>query len=187
MHSPSMGFNELWEKQGESNKFAYHLKVLEEDEFVLKVDNKYCLSHKGKTYVAYVDGESGDKTKFPLLGVICIVYDKVKDRYLMSKRLKEPFYGYIGFIGGKLEFSQYIYECARKEVKEETGLDCNVELKGIFSSKTYNNCELSYNHQMFVLLCSNPVGELLGRTREGENQWMSEEEIKKCNIFPNVL
>lgn len=186
MHSTGLGFNELWENEGESNKFAYHLKILEEDEFIEKINEKYSLSHKGKRYVAYVDGESGNKTNFPLVGVICVIYDKDKNKYLISKRLKEPFYGYYGFIGGKLEFSQYIFECAQKEIKEETGLVCDMGLKGLLSSKTYNNNFLSYNHQMFILFCTNPQGDLIDKTREGENIWMSEEEILKLKIFSDV-
>ncbi|MFW5902666.1 MAG: hypothetical protein ACOCTT_02155 [archaeon] len=30
MHEPKQGFNELWNKEIESNKFAYHLKKLRE-------------------------------------------------------------------------------------------------------------------------------------------------------------
>ncbi len=186
MHSSGMSFNELWGKNGNSNKFAYHLKILEEDELVEKIEGKYCLSHKGKKYATYVDGISGNKTKFPLIGIICVIYDKAKNKYLMSRRLKEPFYGYYGFIGGKLEFSQYIYECAKKEIKEETGLECDLKLKGIWSSKTYNNSELSYNHQMFILLCTNPRGEFLEKMREGENVWLSEKEMFEHKLFSDI-
>lgn len=185
MHKQFLSFNELWGKEGTSNSFAYHLKVLEEDGFIKKTESGYCLTHAGKKYAAYVEGESGTQAKFPLVGVIVVIIKD--DKVLLMKRTKEPFYGYWGFVGGKLKFTQYILECAAQEVKEETGLECDLELKGLFSSKTYNKKELSYNHQMFIIKGSNPRGELLRKTREGECAWVNVSEVSKLNIFPNVL
>ena len=102
------------------------------------------------------------------------------------KRTKEPFYGYWGFIGGKMNFDHYILESANKEVKQETGLTCDLELKGLFSTKTYNNNNLSYNHQMFIIKGTNPRGELLERTREGINKWVEINKINNLHIFPNA-
>ena len=77
-------------------------------------------------------------------------------------------------------------ECAEQELREETGLECDLELKGLFSAKTYNNSELAYNHQMFIIKATNPRGTLIEKTREGINQWFSHDEIKELAIFPNV-
>ncbi len=185
IHSPSLSFNQLWDRDGESNSFAYHLKVLEEDNLVEKIGNHYQLSHNGRKFTAYLDGESGGKHAFPLVGVVMIIMHN--DKFLMLKRTKEPFYGYWGFVGGKLKFSQYIMEAAKEELKEETGLECDLEFKGLFSSKTYNNNSLSYNHQLFVIKAINPKGTLIESTREGINKWFSYEEIKDLKTFPNIL
>ena len=85
-----------------------------------------------------------------------------------------------------MKFSQYVYECAEDEIKEETGLKCDLELKEIFSSKTYNNEKLSYNHQMLIVLCTNPRGELIEKTREGENVWVNEHEMSNLEMFPDI-
>ncbi|MBW3018995.1 NUDIX hydrolase [Candidatus Woesearchaeota archaeon] len=184
IHKPNMGFNELWNKEGESNKFAYHLKMLDEAGYIEKKGEKYSLTHKGKMYAAYASGESGSKEEAPLLGVIAVIFNG-KGQTLMVKRKKEPFYGYWGMVGGKMKFTQYILEAAKAEIKEETGLDCDVELKGIFSSKTYNNNELSYNHQMFVVKGTNPRGALTP-SREGEPCWIDLDKIESLRSFPNV-
>ena len=183
MHKPNMSFNELWEKEGESNKFAYHMKVLEEDELIEKTDSGYQLTHKGKRTSTYVDGSTGRQNKAPLVAVIVVVSNNGK--YLLMQREKEPFYGYWGFIGGKIEFNQYILECAESELEEETGLRCNLELKGLFSSKTQNNNELAYNHQIFIVKGTNPTGKLK-KTREGKPEWVLKEKIKNLKTFPNV-
>ncbi|NPE26936.1 NUDIX domain-containing protein [Methanococcoides sp. SA1] len=187
MHVPKMGFNELWGNEGESNKFAYHLRVLVEDGLVCKDDEKYCLTNGGKRFCAYIEGGSGKKSRFPLLGILAVIYDEVEDRYLVMKRTKEPFYGVWGLVGGKMGFDDYIEECGRREILEETGLECDVELKGIFSSKTYCGEELGYNHQMFVVLGRNPRGELKKGGREGDGVWMSLGEIEGLDSFPDVV
>jgi ADP-ribose pyrophosphatase YjhB (NUDIX family) len=185
MHHPNLTFNKVWEKKGKSNNFAYHLKILEEDGYVEQHQGKYHLSHKGKKYATYVDGGTGTEAKFPLIGVIIVVFRK-KDEILMMKRLKEPFYGYWGVIGGKLKFSQYILECAQQELLEESGLHADLTLKGLFSSKTMHNGSLSYNHEMFIIKGINPKGKLVTKTREGECAWKKISEISKMNIFPNI-
>ncbi len=186
MHRPGLTFNELWNKEVVSSAFAYHLKILCDDGFIERKDGAYYLTSHGKSYATYVDGESGKEEKFPLFGVIIVVYDHIKQKYLLLKRLKEPFYGYWGFHGGKIKFNQYILECAADELHEETGLHCDVELKGVFSSKTYNNGQLSYNHQLFVVYATNPSGVLIESTREGINEWFSADEITSLHTFPNV-
>lgn len=185
IHHPGLSFNQLWGRDGESNKFAYHLKVLETDGLLKKSGSGYELTHLGKKVAAYVDGDSGKKSEFPIMGVIVVV--EKDGKYLMLQRQKEPFYGYWGFVGGKLKFSQYLMEAAADELKEETGLECDLELKGLFSSKTYNDDSLSYSHQMFIVKGTNPRGKLLSSTREGINRWIPFAEIRSMKTFPNIL
>jgi ADP-ribose pyrophosphatase YjhB (NUDIX family) len=184
MHCPGTQFNALWEQDGPSNAFAYHINILLEDGLIEKTDNKYYLTHEGKKMAAYIDGETGNTAKAPLLTVAIVVVDKEKT--LMMRRTKEPFYGYWGFPAGKVKFSQYLLECAREELMEETGLECDLEMKGLFSSKTFSAGELSYNHQMFVVKGTNPRGTLIEKTREGENCWIAFDDILKHNTFPNI-
>lgn len=186
MHEPILSFNKLWEKKGSSNGFAYHLKSLEQEGFIKKTSKGYGLTHEGKKFAAYIDGETGEQSKFPVMGVLVVVYNKREDKVLMLHRLKEPFYGYWGFIAGKIKFSQYILECACAELKEEAGISCDLELKGLFSSKTMQNGKLAFNHQLFIVKGTNPRGKLIKKTREGECSWISIEKISKLNSFPNV-
>ncbi|MGV8151327.1 MAG: NUDIX domain-containing protein [Candidatus Woesearchaeota archaeon] len=186
IHEQNVSFNKLWDKKGESNKFAYHLKVLEEEGIITKNAKRYQLTNKGKKLAAYTEGADGKEAKFPVIAAIIIVFDKTKKKVLMTKRLKEPFYGYWGFIGGKIKFTQYIMECAEQELLEETGLKCNLELKGLFSSKTYHDNDLAFNHELFIIKGTNPKGKLIKKNREGECEWVKLEKVKTLNIFPNV-
>ena len=186
MHNPGMKFNELWGNVGESNKFAYHLKVLVEDGLIEKKDEFYSLTHEGKTFSTYLEGTDGSRAKFPALIVACVIYDKESDKYLFSRRTKEPFYGYWCWTSGKVRIDEFIYETAKKEIFEETGLTCDLELKGLLSAKTYDNNEFSYNHEILVVLGKNPKGDLIPKTREGEIFWLSEKEILEKKAIPTI-
>ena len=186
MHEPSLSFNELWGHEGESNKFAYHLRVLEEDDFVKKTGDAYALSHEGKKYVAYVEGATGKMEKAPLIVVAVVIYDQEKDAILMMQRTKEPFYGFWTLPSGKMKADQYLYECAAGEVKTETGLTCDYAWKGLISTKTYNDGSLSYNHQIFIMQGTNPRGTLEERTREGENHWVARKDLPSLKTYPNM-
>lgn len=186
MYNPIMTFNTLWNKEGRSNRFAYHLKKLETEGMVEKTASGYSLTHQGKEYVAYMETETGKEWKFPVMAVIPVIIDEKKGKILMVERRKEPFRGYWGFHGGKLKFSQYLLECAQESLKEETGLTCNLELKGLFSSKTYNNNGLSYSHQLFIVTGTNPRGKLLKKSRKGLNKWIKRGEVEKLKILPNI-
>lgn len=186
MHQPGLSFNALWDKQGTSNKFAYHLKTLEQDGLIKKEQGAYFLTSKGKSEAAFIDGASGKKASFPLVGILAVIFDS-DGKILLNRRLKEPFYGAWGMPGGKIKFEHTILECAAEEIKEETGLECDLELKGIFSAKTFNNEKLAYNHQMFIVKATNPRGELIPSTREGENHWLTIDEIKQLDTFPGVM
>ena len=186
MHNPVLSFNELWNKEGRSNKFAYHVKVLEQEGIIEKTVRGYRLANKGKKEAAYIEGATGKENKFPMLGVIIALHDNKNNKFLLLKRTKEPFYGYWSFHGGKLNFEQYIFECAEEKLKKKTGLKCNLVFKGMLSTKTYNNGKLSYNHQLFILKGENSKGKLIEQTTGGKNRWFTKEEINNLKVIPTV-
>ena len=57
----------------------------------------------------------------PRVGVgVMIVRD---DRVLMAKRARGRWAGWYGWIGGKLEFGEALQDCARRESREEAGVE----------------------------------------------------------------
>lgn len=184
MHVPGLSFNQLWGKQGRSNSFAYHLKTLEEQSLIKKKDENYVLTALGKRKVAYLNAKNGEMWSGPIVAVITVVTDGKK--YLLFERNKEPFRGYWGIHGGKLHSSLYILEQAVASIKEETGLECFVQLKGLFSSKTFEQEELAYNHQLFIVKATDPKGTLLKKSTKGTNAWKTKEELHKLKTLPNI-
>lgn len=186
MHTPGMLFNDLWGKdtcEVRSNKFAYHLKLMCDAGLIEKKQEKYYLSSQGKSLAVFIDGETGKKEKQPLVNIVMVVYDG--DKILLHQRLKEPFYGYYGFPGAKLKFGETILDCAKRELKEETNLDADVELVGMMNCHTFNDGELSYHHTQFIIKCTNPKGELKTEDREGTFVWASKEEVLSKKLFPD--
>jgi len=184
MYTPQLSFNRLWNKNGRSNKFAYYLQKLQKEELIVKEGKKYSLTAKGKQRATYINGKTGKVTQKPLLAVAVIL--KHRGKYLMLQRTKEPFHGFWGFPGGKIEFSNYPLEQAAESLLEDAGLRCQLQLKGIFFSKTYHAGKQLYNHQIFIVKGTEPSGHLLPLTAKGKNKWASRSEILSLKTIPNT-
>lgn len=187
IHSPGLSFNELWAHEGRSNNFAYYLKKLQEQGFVVKENDKYFLSEAGKGHSAFVEGVSGKKADFPAL--IVVILAKNNGKYLCQKRLKEPFYHYVGFVAGKINFGLNIIDCAKRDLKEETGLEAEkIKIKGIVQIHTYEQEKLLFHHYMIITIAEGINGNMMDKTHKGENFWLSSEEYNSMPLkFPNIL
>jgi ADP-ribose pyrophosphatase YjhB (NUDIX family) len=187
IHNPSLCFNELWAKQGESNTFAYHLNKLEKQGIVKKNEaGAYELSEEGKKLSAFIEGDTGSKADFPTFSVVLLVRDPSSDRWLCQKRLKEPFYGYWGFVSGKINFGQNLFECATRDLLEETGLHAaEWKLKALEQVKTFDGDKLLFHHYLFHLETDNSSGTLKEKTHKAEHEWLTLEEYKTRDTFPS--
>jgi ADP-ribose pyrophosphatase YjhB (NUDIX family) len=187
IHNPSLSFNELWNKQGESNKFAYHVNKMEADNLIVKnAEGKYALTAEGRKLSAFIEGDTGGKADFPTLTIFQLVW-RDDGRLLCQKRLKEPFYGTWGFVSGKQNFGWNIEECAKRDLKEETGLDANqYTIRGIEQVKTFDNDKLLFHHFLIAVETKNPKGELKSRTHKAEHVWLTPEEYKAMPKFPET-
>lgn len=185
MHFPKSSFSDLYEKDVESNKFTYHLNKMIEHGLVEKIDGKYSLTIKGKSEASTVDGETGIVKKRPFVTLLLAI--KKGEDYVLYKRMKEPYYGNVGFPGAKLELGEEIIPAAKRELFEETGLTCEGKLVTVQNIVTKNNDELFAHMTQFVVLFEDPKGELVKENREGTYVWMNKDKIKKLdNLFPDV-
>lgn len=184
IHKPGLSFSELWDKSIESNKFAYHLKTLEKQGIIKRVNNKYELTLKGKQRASVVDGDTGKDKKAP---IFCVLIIAVKDdEILLQERLREPMYGYWGFIGGRIESGRNLTETLKHELEEEAGLKGDFEIKGLFVVKTFEKGKLVYTHYHIVAKGFNVKGELKKEIKEGKNKWFKISEVPKLKTFPDV-
>lgn len=179
---PSAGFAELQKQTNlTSDHFNFHIKKLVETGYVDKTSNKYSLTVKGKEYANRLDTDENEIEKQPKVSVALIVEKTIDDKrvFLAQQRLKQPYYGFWGRLGGKVRWGESFEEAAARELKEETGLDGSFTFKLVFHKRDYKKTSGELlEDKVFIIMYSNDAsGELLEYFEGGRNQWMSEEEF----------
>jgi len=183
IHRPEARFSDLSDKTVESNAFSYHLKKMEQEGLIEKCDEVYRLTPEGRKASAFIEGDSGERAELPTPVVVVVVKDG--DKILAQKRLKQPFFGYHGFISGKVNFGFNILECAKRDLLEETDLEAELEFRGIGMSKTVEDDNLLFHHFFYFVLATNPKGKLKEKTHKAENFWVNISDIKNLERFPD--
>lgn len=187
-------FSELNTDNISSDHFTFHLKQLIEGGLVEK--NKggfYRLTIAGKEYANRLKVDIGKvetekQAKISAL-VVCVDGYGKNRRYLVQQRLKHPYYGFYGFISGKIKWGETIYEAALRELKEEIGFRAKLELTGIeHKMDYYKDGEFLEDKFFYIFKATNLSGELLESFEGGKNIWLKKEEIKKLpELFGDVL
>ncbi|MBG83850.1 MAG: NUDIX hydrolase [Phycisphaerae bacterium] len=120
------------------------------------------------------------------IAVLCYIYDK-QGRILMLHRAKPPNQDLYSPVGGKLEtgLGESPWECARREIKEETGLDIepgDIRLQGMVSETAYEN---SGHWLLFLFEVTRAVehSELaFVEFDEGRLEWIEPEKVAELSI-----
>lgn len=105
---------------------------------------------------------------------LCMIEDKAKNKVLVQVRTKNDWSG-ISFPGGHVEPGESIIKSVIREVKEETNLDIN-NLSSC-GMKDWYDYQTKKRYLVLFFKTSTFSGELLTTSNEGENKWMSIEEI----------
>ncbi len=181
LFNPNSKFTQLNIKGLSSDHFSYHVNTLIKDGFVTKKDQKYSLTPEGKEFANRMDTDDAVIEKQPKIAVMIVA---IKDngenkQYLVQERTKEPYYGYKGFITGKIRYGEKVIETAKRELKEEAGLDCEeLHIKRIVHNHVVldSSGELVEDKMFYIVTAINPSGEI-SDTRNGRNFWVTKEEF----------
>ena len=109
MFRPEARFADLNVPEYSNDHFTFHIKRLIELGLVEKNENrKYQLTIKGKEFANRFDVENSEielekQAKIGVL-VVCVRNEGNKKEYLIQKRLKQPYFGFHGFITGKAKW-----------------------------------------------------------------------------------
>jgi ADP-ribose pyrophosphatase YjhB (NUDIX family) len=110
--------------------------------------------------------------------LIAIKEEKGKKYLLIQKRLKEPYFGYQGFITGKVKFGEELIDAAKRELLEESGLTGEFEFKGAHRDIVYSKEKKLLEDKVFHLfIITNCEGRLLTDIEGGKNFWVLEKDF----------
>lgn len=169
---------------------SYHVKALLKANMLMKNESgTYTLTPQGKEYVGRMDERTGTIETQGKRGVLVRLSKREgkKTLYLVNKRLKQPFYGYIGFNTGKVKEGEGIYEAAARELREETGFSAELHLVAVKHFIDYKeNGDFLRDIYFYVFNAFEPQGELIiAPEGEGlENFWSTLSALKKQQTFP---
>lgn len=169
-----------------NDHFTFHIKRLVEEEIIVKEGTKYFLTQKGKMFASRLDVDSLIMERQGSLSVAVTAKKVTKNKtyYLIQQRLKEPMYGFFGFVNGKIRFGEYSKDTAKRELYEETGLNGNPEILMVAHKlRGPDRNAIKLDHFFFLYIVKNPRGKLKD-TKEGKNFWMPMEKIEKLRTFP---
>lgn len=111
---------------------------------------------------------------------MCMIEDKTNNKVLIQVRDKNDWDG-LSFPGGHVDLGEAIVKSVIREVKEETGLDIkHVKPCGL---KDWYDFKKKKRYMVFFYKTCEFSGNLLPSSSEGENKWMTIDEIKGS---PNV-
>lgn len=182
LFAPHAGFAELQKTTDlTSDHFNFHIKKLVEAGLVTKNDSGYTLSSRGKEYANRMDTEENEIEKQPKVSVALIVERQNGDRreFIVQKRLKQPYYGFYGRLGGKVRWGESFEQAAARELEEETGLSGTFTFSHIFHKKDYRKSDgkLLEDKLFLIMHCSDATGKMLPAFEGGENHWMTQDEL----------
>lgn len=117
--------------------------------------------------------------KIPSVSVNAIIEDKGK--VLLVKRRKEPFKGYWSLPGGYVEYGESVEEALRREVKEEVGIDIEIDrLLNVYSDPFRHIAK----HTIAIVYKASIVNGKISNNEEiSDAKFFSKEEIPEILAF----
>lgn len=115
----------------------------------------------------------------PAVTADCVIFGITDDgerRLLLVQRGRDPFAGMWAFPGGFLEENETLEQCARRELKEETGLDSPVRFEEL---KSFSAVDRDPRGRTITVafLAEVPLAQVKGGDDAADARWFHLDEI----------
>lgn len=179
LFNPKSRFKDLNADRLTTDNFSYHVRSLLTRGLITKSGNFYSLTTGGKMLAGKVDTATNTIEKQPKVSVILIPHNK--NQFLIQQRTKEPYFGYWGFIAGKIRYGETVCETAKRELLEEAGITgdarfCYEIHEMVYEENSHDQLEDKFFH---IVEIANLSGNLIESTQDGKNKFVSVSEFKK--------
>jgi ADP-ribose pyrophosphatase YjhB (NUDIX family) len=174
-------FSEIKLRDIPSDHFSYHLRQLMRTGLIIKnLDGTYGLSVLGKNQTQLISPETNryKEQGFVAIRLVLTKREEGKEYFLLQERADIPYQGMLSTPGGKIPFGSTVEEAAKYYMDYETGLHCDVELRGTTHFIDEFENEIVQDRYFFVFLATNPRGKLSLEGPNGKNLWLTRDEIK---------
>lgn len=166
-----------------TNTLAYHLNSMTKEGMLVKEDDEYKLSAHGEKLLPFF-AHITQKITGGCLPVVLSAIVK-SNQVLLLKRKKRPYQGYWGLPGGKLHLEESVQECALREVKEETGLDCTFShIAAIVHERVKEDNMFKHAFLIFFVVLKLKSGQLK-ESEEGNLEWFDLKTLQPSRIIPS--
>ncbi len=163
-----------------SNHLNYYLETMINQGLIVKVGEFYELTKEAESIIPVMAHLTG-KEQGSLPIVVVAILDK--NKICLLKREKRPYKDFWGLIGGKLKLHESIEECALRETREETGLDCKFDRMCSVLHERIREEEVK--HSFVIFLCKVfAKNDKIEKSEEGELEWFDLDKLPK-NIIPS--
>lgn len=175
-----------------SDHFAFHVKKLLDEGYVEKTTSGYRLSRRGKEYANRMDTDENEIEKQPKVSVVVTLerQNEAGEReFLYQQRLKNPYFGFWGRLGGKMRWGESVIEAANRELMEETGLTADFSYRLMYHKRDFDKGtgRLLEDKIFLCVYATEYSGELVGQFEGGLNRWMTREEFhQQAKRFESV-
>ncbi len=184
--NPYLRYSKLKPSDIEGNHFMYHLKSLMNKGLVVKnEDNLYLLSSRGKVFADSLSLQDYTPRKQPSI-VTLITCQNEKGQWLVYRRKRQPLFDQVGFVYGKLHMGETVSQAAHRELKEKTGLQCELSHRGDGYITIYENTEMVSQIMFHLFYGKNPYGEIKKTQKPGVASWAWREEFNHEPFMPSM-
>jgi hypothetical protein len=176
-------YSQLRPKQIEPNQFVYHLKQLMKEDLVIKCNEGYELTSKGRSYADKLDHDLFDVQwdTQPRNVLFLAVHDAARG-WLLVRRDKQPTIGKIGFIATDVRLGEPITQTAAVYLEQAYGLVAGFRYICSGCVTLYRGTDLE-SYVMFQLLYADaPVGDV----SDSQAKWHQPAGVQADDVLPST-